>query len=154
VRKPPSLRCSSERPDLGSALGGPERAGFATALQHPSRDQWQRKTGIGLGQLSNLSLQVPYPNSMAASPRGFGAFKELLRADSGATTAASTATGPIPQRLDWIAQLLRAWGELPPDAAGAEKVALVLANYPKPQTVGWPMWVGARHPRPARPFDC
>jgi len=91
------------------------------------RDQWQRNS-IGLGPL-DLSLQVALPELDGRITTRVGAFKELLRADQGLTTALY-GYRPDPERLDWIAQLLRAWVELRQTPPAQKRVALVLANYP------------------------
>ena len=92
-----------------------------------SRQHWQQSS-IGLGPL-DLSLQVALPELDGRITSRVGAFKELVRADQQLTTAIYHYR-PDPERLDWIAQLLRGWVELRQTSAAQRRLALVLANYP------------------------
>jgi len=92
-----------------------------------SRHHWQASS-IGLGPL-DLSLQVALPELDGRITSRVGAFKELAGTDQQLTTALHRYE-PDPERLDWIARLVRAWVELRGTDAGERRLALVLANYP------------------------
>ncbi|MCT0199368.1 cobaltochelatase subunit CobN [Synechococcus sp. CS-1325] len=92
-----------------------------------SRQHWQQSS-IGLNPL-DLSLQVALPELDGRITSRVGAFKELVRADDQLTTAIHHYR-PDPERLDWIAQLVKGWVELRRTPASRRRLALVLANYP------------------------
>jgi cobaltochelatase CobN len=77
----------------------------------------------------DLTLQIALPELDGRITTRVGAFKEVDVADPRLSTALQRYE-PQPERLAWVAELLRRWCELRSTPAAERRLALVLANYP------------------------
>ncbi|MEN9542262.1 MAG: cobaltochelatase subunit CobN [Cyanobacteriota bacterium] len=92
-----------------------------------SEASW-RESSVGLAPL-DLTLQIALPELDGRITTRVGAFKEVDVADPRLSTALQRYQ-PQPERLAWVAELLRRWCELRSTPADERRLALVLANYP------------------------
>jgi cobaltochelatase CobN len=92
-----------------------------------SEASW-RESSVGLAPL-DLTLQIALPELDGRITTRVGAFKEGDVADPRLSTALQRYQ-PHPERLAWVAELLRRWCELRSTPAAERRLALVLANYP------------------------
>ena len=92
-----------------------------------SEASW-RESSVGLAPL-DLTLQIALPELDGRITTRVGAFKEVDVADPRLSTALQHYQ-PQPERLAWVAELLRRWCELRNTPVAERRLALVLANYP------------------------
>ena len=100
---------------------------FQVLCSTQSAAAWQASP-VGLASL-DLTLQIAMPELDGRITTRVGAFKELEQADARLATGLHRYV-PAPERLAWVAELVRRWCDLRATPPQERRLALVLANYP------------------------